>query len=262
MEIDGSKFEEVFLKNNLLFSTNFRIEAQDQSFLIDYVRAKGFEFTPEVEMPPFWIGSEITYPLHPDLEKVPIHLRPWWRYYSRLNTSVNWGWVDNSASVKIKQILEPIVFYFSRLTRISLVVQIPGQNLPAHRDLVVGSEYAKMCSEELTLSGAKQLKFKGPKWYQQLNMTNLRDLHRDQLYLTLKVPISEDIGSCGRPFVIFNGKKIYYSSDNQFFFINEVDLKHGADAVDFYRGVVFVDGFIDMRKFHKLPKNPIRIIST
>ena len=254
-----SDYEDVLCEKNYLFSISPKISYEDQVFLIDYVKKNGALLPAEIGIPSFWIGKGLTSVPKDIIDQVDPKNRGLWYYYARLNKDIIWSWNKNQAAEKVQELLAPIKYLFESFTRVSLIVQIPGMSIPAHRDLVVGDTYFNMESEQLTFKGKKKLQFKGPDWFKDFN--NCVDIHKKHLYLNLKIPISENPNSCGNPFIIHDGQKKYYSSDSSYFFLNEAEIEHGADSCQFYRGVIFVDGFINVDQLHSLKKENIKILS-
>ncbi len=259
---NNSSLADELLAQRLLFATPYKISHQDQLALLDHVARDGAELPLEGDIPPHWVGMGLTLPQKKYLEKAPQAHLGWWTYLSRLDRSIEWDWVDHPASQIVQKILSPLLPYYVRFTRVSLIIQIPGRMIPAHRDIVVGDTYDNMRDHYMTLMGHERMLFKGKEWFEYNESRHGRDTHKSQFYLNLKIPLSTQAEEPGKPFVILNKKKISYSSHNHLFFLNEALIEHGAEPCAYPRGVVFVDGFFDLRKLHSLPQTPITVIST
>lgn len=262
MNLIYNEIATLLLEKTLLFSTPFSISADTQNFLINAVLEDGHFLPPEEkEIQPFWVGLGLSHITDQSLiNNVASENHGWWYYLSRLDPSISWTWNDHPAARVVQDLLSPLAPYFSRFTRVTIVIQRPGLALPAHRDIVVGDEYDFMQSPYSTYKGTSTLRFKGKEWFAPADAKNYRDIHKSQFYLNLKIPLSQRIDSPGKPFILMDGKKVSYSSNNNIFFLNEALIEHGGDPCSFYRGVVFVDGFLNLDKFADLPREKINVL--
>lgn len=182
-----------------------------------------------------------------------------WAYCSRLDPTLDWEWLPGPASELVRGILRPHAPLFQKLTRVKLLLQLPGKRIIAHRDLVPGTVYDDMASEFDHGRGASRLTYRGASWLEEVKPLEPAS-HRDNLYLAMKIPLSERADEPGRPFVTLAGRKRHYTSDNRLFFLNEVEIDHGADPVDYWRGVVFVNGIWDAAAVARAAKEPLRLL--
>ena len=179
-----------------------------------------------------------------------------WSYYARFDLSLAWKWVDEEARAILEPILEPVRPLFREITRVNVVLQVPGRVLPSHRDLSPGTEYDGVESPYTTAFGPHRLVWEGEKWLSMPRRIANED-HRVNEFFCLKLPLSERPDDPGLPYVEIDSGKFHYDSHGRVFFLNEVDMLHGADPVDFWRGTVFVNGVMNRRALDALPRLPI-----
>jgi hypothetical protein len=174
-------------------------------------------------------------------------------YLVRAHLDYEWRWSNCSQSDKIAHLLnEQLGDLLLRITRVAIIVQVPGLEVPAHRDLIVGGNYQRMRSNISTYLGEEELRYFGDEWYKNKHDIEENLYHEEQGFFGLRLPLSENINDNGRPFIQdYNGNKTYYGCGHHAFLLNEADVLHGADPVDFYRGVIIVDGKIDINNIEK-----------
>jgi hypothetical protein len=210
----------------------------------------------------------------PDPEAVPEAGRAWlaaqppkgpclsaWGYYARLDPQAKWIWTDSAAVPIVRRILEPVLPLYRLLTKVNVVLQIPGQLLGAHRDLVTGNVY-DLESPYTWRLGSTPMRYEGTPWLSNVAPIHSASHRDDNAYLCLKIPISERADDAGNPFFDLGRRRLYYTSRNRFFFINEVEMLHGAEPATFFRGVVFVNGILNMDEIRRIPKRPIEVLRT
>lgn len=175
-------------------------------------------------------------------------------YLMRLRPGMKWKWENRPIIDTIKNIISPLNSYIKRLNRVVIILQMPGKSVPPHRDLIVGDTYENMESRTSTLWGNKTLQYLGDPWFSAINkeIPN-NNLHEKQNYFGLRIPLSQYPGNNGKPYLQRPGaEKQYYNVNNQLFLLDEASTNHGADAVDFYRGVVIVDCELDIFSIQKI----------
>jgi hypothetical protein len=254
-----------------LFATDARASREDQLALIDRARSGGFPYTGlygGTEKSPFW-RLKIIRSVDPtsvpasalrwfETEAAPDQTFQRWAYQCRLDDTLRWRWVDEEAGQRIAAILAPIAACFHLITRVNINLQVPGQNLPAHRDLVAGNEYDGLDSETHWRPGPRRVRYTGDAWLEKVRPLANRD-HRAAGYYAVKIPLSERPGDPGLPYIIQNNEKCYYATDDRAFFLNEYEVHHGADPVDFWRGVVFVAGILDPVRVQALEPRAVEV---
>lgn len=246
--------------SQFLFSTPFRISSQDQQDIIGDTLQTG-SVVPIAEgfnAEPFWVSQGLTYVPESLISHVPKELHGRWTYLNRMNSELSWTWTDSDSAKIVKRVLEPLRPYFKCVTRVTVLVQRPHVPLSAHRDLVPFNEYENLLEASKTFWGDKRLRYEGDPWFKNFQTRHDCDLHRRQEFMNLKIPLSSRPGTPGRPYIQSPREKLYYDSEDHIFFLNEAEVEHGADAVEFHRGVVIVDGLFDETRFPELRRLPVR----
>ena len=150
----------------------------------------------------------------------------------RMDPTKDWEWKTDPLSQTVKRLVEPFVHHYSHLTRVELLIQKPGEAVYCHKDRITGQIYNGIVS---TVGFEEDWEKYGP----VCNADPTQ--HEKQRFFGGRL----SLGACGKSYILQSissrPEKVYYHYDNQFFFLNE-DVFHGADAVGFWRGVVFFDG--------------------
>jgi hypothetical protein len=259
------------LGERYLFAVDHAIDPDDQAALVTIIRREGTPFRglyPEAR--PMWKWRGLA---EPDPAAIPDGARAWfaaqerggpslarWGYYARLDRDLPWIWTDSEASPLVRRLLEPVLPLYRRLTKVNVVLQVPGEPVPSHRDLVYGNTY-RLESPYHWRSGPSALVYEGEPWVPHTAPISSVS-HEENGYLCLKIPLSERPDDAGNPYVELRGERHYYTSRNRFFFLNEVEMLHGAEPTSFWRGVVFVNGILDMDAVRHAPKRPVKILRT
>ncbi len=252
-----------------LFATDVQISREDQLALIARGRSDGFQYTGLYggkHTTPFW-RLKIVRSVDP--ASLPESVLRWfateadpdqtfnrWAYQCRLDDTLQWRWLDADVGRRISAILAPLASCFQLITRVNINLQIPGENLPMHRDLVAGNEYDGLESETHWRPGTRRLRYVGDPWLEKVRPLANRE-HKSGSYYAVKIPLSEHPDDPGLPYIIHDNIKRYYSTDNRVFFLNEYEVYHGADPVDFWRGVIFVAGILDPAHLQALAKRSL-----
>jgi hypothetical protein len=259
------------LDERYLFALEHAIDPDDQAAIVAIVRREGKPFRGVYPEPrPMWTVRSLA---EPDPDAVPEQGRAWlasqapdgpslgrWGYYARLDPDARWIWTESEASPLVRRLLEPVLPLYRRLTKVNVVLQIPGEALPRHRDLVYGNTYW-LASPHHWKSGPHRLTYEGEPWVQNVAPIHSAS-HEEGRYLCLKIPLSERPDDAGSPYADVEGQRHYYTSRNRFFFLNEAEMLHGAEPVTFWRGVVFVNGILDADAIRRVPKRPVEILRT
>jgi hypothetical protein len=258
----GAGLDEVesLFSKRWLFSTDVGLSREEQSFLIDFCKERGTLSGPHpVTGELMWKG----YLAHaPVFESMPTDLAPdhygRWTYLARYDASLRWSWRDDSCRKIVESFMDKLNGIYKAVTRVNILLQRPGIPLVPHRDLRAGEFYPDMKRPEVNAIGTERLRYIGDAWFAHHAEKIEDSLHRDQKYLSLKVPLTERPGNPGNPFVVANQRKIFYDSLGNALFLNEAEMQHGADPVDFYRGVVFIDGILDLQRLSDLRIRPVK----
>lgn len=254
-----------------LFATDVRISREDQLALIARGRADGFQFIGLYggkQTVPFWRLKVLR---SVDPASVPESVLHWfateaapgqtfarWAYQCRLDDTLSWRWLDEDAGQRITAILAPIARCFQLVTRVNINLQIPGENLPMHRDLVAGNEYDGLESETHWRPGPRRLRYTGDPWLEKVRPLANRE-HRSGGYYAVRIPLSERPDDPGLPYIVHGDQKWHYSTKERVFFLNEYEVYHGADPVDFWRGVIFIAGILDPTQLQALDKRAVEV---
>ena len=221
------------------FRLEYKIQPQIQNAIIKEVLKSGYTTTEQ----PFWVQHDVRSVDHSSLwgsyddEPAPRD------FYYRLYPQADWHWETNNITPLIMPLAMQVEHLFEKMTRIKVFIQKPGESIAAHRDLVPGNRYEHIGSAFEARLGA----YSGVYWGSRNLRMGENTRHRDQKYLNLKIPVSERLDDSGKSFIIAtNGVKRYLLADDNFYLLNEYEMFHGCDFVDFYRGVIFIDGLLDM----------------
>jgi hypothetical protein len=148
---------------------------------------------------------------------------------NRFNDKVTWHWNETSPFQPIlgtvQRIVEPLLPLYKLFTRAVILLQCENLTLPLHADY----------------------------------FTQWKDQHDANKHLAIKFPLTETPGDNGCPVLEVDGEVMKYSVGNNAFALNEVDLNHGSMPVNHTRGVLFLDGIIDVDALMSLPRLPIPI---
>lgn len=163
-------------------------------------------------------------------------------FYYRLEPESHWKWLDNDAATILRPYVEGVAHLFHHITRVKVFLQTPGMAINAHRELVPGNHYRAIRSPLDSSYGASSGVYQG----EQGVRVSENDRHKAQRYLTVKVPLTSQPGDPGRPYVV-KDERVFFNTHDCLYAINEYEMAHGAEPVDFWRGVSFIDGILDMQ---------------
>lgn len=148
---------------------------------------------------------------------------------NRFNDQVTWHW--NTSSIfepilaTVQRIVEPLLPLYKFFTRAVILLQCEGLTMPLHAD-----------------------------YFEQWDTQ-----HKANNNLAIKFPLTDNPGDNGCPVLQVDGDVMKYSVGNHAFALNEVELFHGSMPVNHTRGVLFLDGIIDIDALMALPRSPIPI---
>jgi len=156
---------------------------------------------------------------------------------NRFNKNIKWEWRRKKTSQMIKNLLEPLSGII-QFTRVFTLVRRPGEPAITHADVAYDHSYSTGWTSKPELHG------NNPE-------------HHHNNYAAIRIPLSEKDGDNGLPYLYIDDQPYYYNAGKNLFVIDEIRNPHGADPIDFYRGVVFVDGFVDFEKLQALKSGEI-----
>ena len=160
---------------------------------------------------------------------------------NRFNTKLTWEWKNTPSAQLVKQLLSPLEDVI-KFTRVFALIRKPGEAAPTHTDIAYKHSYDIGYATKANLTG------------------NSIEHHTNN-YAAIRIPLTELSGNNGMPYLYMNNKPYYYDAGNNFFVLDEVRNAHGADPVDFHRGVIFVDGFVDFEKLEELKIGDLKLTS-
>lgn len=233
-----------------LFTLPYEIDFNDQKSIIDYTYKHSNSWSGQVQI---WDDEKNTY--NPDsdyfgrvqirgisqasLERFKQMGNPnlnWINWACRLDSETEWEWKNTPITPIVKNVIDSIDHLFVKLHRVLILVQKVGSEIPLHTDKVIKNNYEDG--------------FFAPGPAYDLNIKK-NDLHKQNRYMAIKWPLTEILGNNGRPVVEIEGKKYIYDVGKNVFLINEVEVKHGAEAVNHRRGVIFIDGIFNWKNIEK-----------
>lgn len=243
--------------DDLLYTTDFSLSDEFQNELCQWILDNGHEAGGVYgKTKPFW-QAQIFRDCHYSTLPSPVfnflkqnsHLYAEVCHFLRLEPNICWRWSNRSIAKKLEEEISSLMFFFKRLTRVAAFLQKPGMSINAHCDLVPGCRYKGIVDEfTAEIKSDNDLIYQGAKWWKDIFTHQYPLVHKKQGYLGLRIPISLNPNLLGRQYLKLDSKKYYYDTANRAFFINEYQIMHGADAVDFVRGVLFVDGELNLDK--------------
>ena len=152
----------------------------------------------------------------------------------RLDHTKEWSWFEDPMSLMVKELLEPFEKAYYHMTRVVLLIQRPGFAIPQHTDWITGQIYK---NEEIYIR-SNDIK----PWFRFRNTCGANPYaHNKQYFYGGRLAL----GHQSHSYVVEDEQKKYYETGNEFFLLNETRT-HGADAVDYWRGVVFIDGILNI----------------
>lgn len=230
----------------VLFTLPYTISAQDQQAIIDYAYSHAPVWSGQVqvwddqrdqyEQTDYFGRVQITRLTEASRQRLtsdPKYTSDWLNWAARLDPTLEWEWIDTPITHILKRYVDGIRHLYKCFNRVLILVQKPGSEIPMHTDKATMNAYS---DGEFTPGPVATLGLEA------------NDRHwQDNRYLTLKFPLTERPGDNGCPVIdlgLGQGPQRYDVVD-RLFAINEVDVMHGARAVNHRRGVIFLDGLLD-----------------
>lgn len=168
--------------------------------------------------------------LDASLQKVFTEMQREPDFWLRHRTDLNWQWQTHE--LPIQELIEPVLPYYKVLTRVASLVLKPGESVPPHRDRVDGNLYE---DGRLTLNA---------------NVSHTNSFHKDNQYLALKIPLIFSAEKYGRPYLVKGEQRNYYNFSYSCYAIDEYTVQHGVEPVDYWRGVIVMDGILNLEKVY------------
>ena len=166
-------------------------------------------------------------------------------FWERHHTELDWQWISSDITDLVKNEIGKIRPLYHHLNRVKILLQNPGTTVPMHRDPVAGSVYGGQV-------------FSPPEPGIEIKVNTY---HKDQNFLCIKIPLTSKPKNNGEPRLEIDGKRYRYEVGRNFFLLNEIEMTHGAAPVDFYRGVIFIDGLLNMEAVKSLQLRSIPVVN-
>ena len=219
------------------FCLDRRVHPEIQQSIIELVMEHGYMIEPE----PQWVQISLRTLDRSTMKDTENHIKD---FHYRLDPQTEWYWEDNAVVPVVRSLIENIEHLYTKLTRIRAFIQLPFTSVIPHRDLIPGNDYNHIENAYSPEPGAFCGTFMGhPELFVEPNTR-----HRDQKYLNLKIPLTTKVGDSGKAYIIEEGTKKYLVANDRFYFLNEYEIFHGCDPVEFHRGIIFVDGILNMKE--------------
>lgn len=198
----------------------------------------------------FWLAKSLR---HLDISTVPSYYQNQKvsrvEFLFRHHPTPKWIWAESDLShlvqAKLREFDKAHPGVIQYMTRVKIHLQEPGRRVPFHRDLTAGHTY-NLKNELSTDPGPHSLRYKMSDWVrlEDFNLDfNLKSSHNG---FSLKLPLSQRFGFYGKP-LMFDQGVCEYTSNGSYYLLNE-SQPHAADPVEYYRGLIFVDGIFDVSK--------------
>ena len=233
-----------------LFGLPYEISYQDQKTILDYAYANSNSWSGQVQVweddnnqydqTDYFGRVQITRLTQESVDKVAKDKgfnSNWLNWACRLHPELEWEWVDTPITDILKSYVKQIEHLYIKFNRVLILVQKPMSQIPFHTDKAVRNFYGE---EQFTPGPATDILFQDNNYHWEFNR-----------YLTLKFPLTSIPLDNGKPMIKIDDVEYQYNVNNKLFAINEVDILHGAKAVEHQRGVVFLDGLLNYEALKK-----------
>ena len=216
----------------------WELTEQDNQNIADIVMQHGFKSSIWHVGPEGWTSMQIRRPVRPEDRSQT--------YYGRFRPDIEWEWCSNPVTDIVRPIIEPLTQgLYHRITRVVVLMVNPSVTLKMHRDPVPGHDYGMG-----PLDMASDVTDRTPNRY-----------HDQNRYLAIKTAITTRQGDNGMPVLRLqdSAQEYRYDTWRRWFSLNEIEMIHGARPVDHARGVLWIDGIINMQAYDALPREPIPV---
>jgi hypothetical protein len=232
----------------ILFTLPYEISPADQVSILDYAYAHAGSWSGQVqvwnnqlnqhEQTDYFGRVQITRLTEASRQRLgEDYHSDWSNWAGRLDSNLEWEWIDTPITDLVRGYVQQVQHLYQRFHRVLILVQRVGSNIPLHTDRVVKNIYP---------DGVFQ---PGPA--ENLPIDTADTHWQNNRYLALKWPLTELANNNGEPLVEIDSTVYRYDVDRHCFAINEVDIKHGANAVGHRRGVIFLDGILDYERLQQ-----------
>lgn len=240
----------------ILFTLPYEIAPDDQRRILDYAYAHAGSWSGQVQVwnnqlnqhePTDYFGRvQITRLTESSRQCLGADYHSdWSNWAGRLDPSLEWEWIDTPITDLVRSYVEQIQHLYQRFHRVLILVQKVGSNIPLHTDKVVKNVYQDHVFQP------------GPAAELPISENNMH--WQQNRYLAIKWPLTELVNNNGEPLIEIAGTVYRYDVGRRCFAINEVDVRHGANAVSHRRGVIFLDGILDYERLQQESWNPAKL---
>jgi hypothetical protein len=202
----------------------------------------------------FWMAKSLR---HLEIESAPEYYRQFRisqvEYLFRHSPQTTWSWSSCTEAELIRELIAPFAEIFAHMTRVKIHLQKIGERVAPHRDLSAGQVYSLVdrCSTAL---GPNSLPYQMYPWVRLEDFPYANRANAEIAY-SLKIPLSVDLESYGRQSIFDRGLQLY-TTDGDLYLLNENNL-HGSEAVPYVRGLVFIDGIINLERAGEFFPDPV-----
>lgn len=184
---------------------------------------------------------------------------------NRFNEFLNRQWLDNPITQEFyDNIFLKIKHLFKFVSRIIILRLEPGYPIPFHKETSYLGNYTNLESHLGRYISNKSLIT--PENEHLLNDRFAyrvdREHHAKQKGYGLRLPLTTVAGNNGNTLLKIGDELLKYDTKDMLFALNEVDIFHGAAATEFQRGVIYIDGILDMNAVAAEPKKNIQFEKT
>lgn len=240
----------------ILFTLPYEIEPLDQRVILDYAYAHAGSWSGQVQVwnnklnqhdPTDYFGRvQITRLTESSRQRLGNQYHSdWSNWAGRLDPDLEWEWIDTPVTDLVRGYVQQVQHLYKRFHRVLILVQKVGSHIPLHTDKVVKNQYGD------------QIFHPGPACDLPISVHDFHWQHNR--YLALKWPLTEIPDNNGQPVIEINDTVYVYDVGRKCFAINEVNVRHGARAVNHRRGVIFLDGILDYEKLKQESWNLVKI---
>lgn len=232
----------------ILFTLPYKISPADQAAILDYAYANAGSWSGQVqvwnhkvnqhEQTDYFGRVQITRLTENSRQRLGKgYHSDWSNWAGRLDPNLEWEWIDTPITDLVQKYVQQVQHLYQRFHRVLILVQQVGSDIPLHTDKVVKNTYKDGIFQP------------GPAENLPIDHNDIHWQHNR--YLALKWPLTEVADNNGKPLIEINNIVYQYDVGRHCFAINEVDVKHGANAVTHRRGVIFLDGILNYEALKK-----------
>lgn len=168
---------------------------------------------------------------------------------NRFNEFLNREWTDLEITQEFyDKIFLKIKHLFKFVSRIIILRLEPGYPIPFHKETSYLGNYTDLDSRLSRYISNKALitPETEPLLNDRFSYRVDREHHKTQRGYGLRLPLTTVQGDNGNTLLKIGEDIVKYDTKDMLFALNEVDIFHGAAKTEFQRGVIYIDGILDM----------------